>query len=222
MVSNEIPRVEQASELPVDGRDVLLATFAWHLAAEQRKALQSQREAERLYEEARLDPLTRLHNRRFLEESYEQLQVRYRHNRRVGEDTITNTASEHTIVLFDLDNFKLVNDTFGHGEGDRILKQVSKTMRRRVRGQDTLVRFGGEEFAILLPDTSEANAKQVAEAIRRLVEADTGETVSAGVAVLDLDKPLEDNIALADQALYHAKDAGRNQTITYSSLMTPE
>ncbi|PYQ11871.1 MAG: hypothetical protein DMF80_20280 [Acidobacteria bacterium] len=123
-----------------------------------------------------------------------------------------------SVAMFDLDDFKRVNDTLGHLEGDRILMKTAAVIRESLREIDTAARYGGEEFAILLPETSRAGAHVVADRIRRRIEErfrrrDTiRETISGGVATYpeDASNP-EDLLRRADEGLYRAKADGKNR-----------
>ena len=134
-----------------------------------------------------------------------------------------------TIILFDIDGFKQVNDTFGHALGDKILMQVAFVTAAQVRDVDVLARYGGDEFIILLPQTSEEKAFLIAERIRESVAAmglDVENspfivTLSMGIAEIvytPQDASIEDVIRRADQALYQAKKNGRNHTVIYTEL----
>jgi diguanylate cyclase (GGDEF)-like protein len=130
------------------------------------------------------------------------------------------------LALVDIDHFKLVNDTHGHLVGDKALRAVTDGLRSQLRGYDLAGRFGGEEFAILLPHAREADALNVAERLRVHIASlsipirDNDEsgpyvkvTISVGVAALDsASRELNDMLAAADAALYHAKETGRNKT----------
>jgi diguanylate cyclase (GGDEF)-like protein len=130
------------------------------------------------------------------------------------------------LALVDIDHFKLVNDTHGHLVGDKTLRAVTDGLRSQLRGYDLAGRFGGEEFAILLPHAREVDALNVAERLRVHIAGlsipvrDNDEsgpfvkvTISVGVAALDgASRELNDIIAAADAALYHAKETGRNKT----------
>jgi diguanylate cyclase (GGDEF)-like protein len=146
------------------------------------------------------------------------------------------TRSALSIAMIDIDHFKVVNDTYGHLVGDKALRAVTSALREQLRSYDLAGRFGGEEFAILLPQTREAQALRIAERLRTHVasltipvgeEAATGPvvrlTVSVGVASLDrIGSELTDLLAAADAALYLAKQAGRNQTrIATAGTPTP-
>ena len=130
------------------------------------------------------------------------------------------------LALVDIDHFKLVNDTYGHLVGDKALRAVTDALRSQLRAYDLAGRFGGEEFAILLPHTREVDALTVAERLRVYIadlsipvrdNDETGPsvklTISVGVAALDrASRELTDMLAAADAALYHAKETGRNKT----------
>jgi diguanylate cyclase (GGDEF)-like protein len=134
------------------------------------------------------------------------------------------TRSPVTVALIDIDHFKAVNDTYGHLVGDIALKAVAAALRAHLRSYDLAGRFGGEEFVVLLPQTTEADALAIAERLRMNIammgipigdEAGTCVrlTVSVGIAALDgTARELTDLLAAADSALYYAKDNGRNKT----------
>ncbi|MCF2945637.1 sensor domain-containing diguanylate cyclase [Paenibacillus tarimensis] len=150
------------------------------------------------------DELTRLHNRRYFD-------IKFR------EETIRSERFAHplSLVLIDLDHFKQVNDTHGHLAGDMVLKQVAAAIQQEVRQTDYCARFGGEEFALLLPETDEDGAVDVAERISQRIKAlDFGSfsvTASFGIMTQSSDFDIQPMIEQADQALYQAKDNGRDQ-----------
>ncbi len=156
-------------------------------------------------QESSLDPLTKLYNRRAFNLFLEQEKagsIRYGRNL--------------SFIIADLDNFKRVNDTFGHQTGDLVLKETSEIIREKLRASDLPARWGGEELAILLPETDLEGAKSVAESIRQKIEShqysEVGHvTASLGVATL-IDENT-DLFAIADKALYQAKEAGRNRVV---------
>jgi len=124
------------------------------------------------------------------------------------------------IVMIDLDYFKKVNDSYGHLVGDKVLQKTALTISQELRTYDSLCRYGGEEFIVLLPDTTIDEAKLVIERIRENVEQQIVQTVdgqkiqmtiSAGITVVDSNNTLNSNIDLADKALYCAKSEGRNK-----------
>jgi diguanylate cyclase (GGDEF)-like protein len=160
-----------------------------------------------LRREARQDPLTGLRNRRSFDDDL---------RREVARSNRHDTPG--ALLMIDLDHFKLVNDTYGHPAGDRLIKEVAAILRRRVRESDVLARLGGDEFAVVLPNTSVAEARVVAEAIvetireQSLVKDDKGVTASVGIAVFG-DDPRhspESIVSEADTAMYSAKDGGRD------------
>jgi len=128
-----------------------------------------------------------------------------------------------SIILFDVDHFKQINDSWGHQIGDEILKRVARIAGDCLRDADVIARYGGEEFIVLLPESSATQAMIVAERIREGLAArgiDTGKgtvqvTVSAGIADALSEDALDSLIRRADQALYQAKEAGRNRTMMF-------
>jgi len=171
---------------------------------------------EELHYEASHDPLTSLYNRRHILQQMQQgvsQALRYKH--------------DFTIVMFDLDHFKQVNDVYGHAGGDLVLSNMAEMLRTNVRDSDIPGRWGGEEFIVLLPHTGLDGARKAAEQWLKIlndspVHLDSGQSVSvsfsAGVATLDLTvKPkdikviMEHLLHVADQRMYHAKDMGRNR-----------
>jgi diguanylate cyclase (GGDEF)-like protein len=113
------------------------------------------------------------------------------------------------VAIADLDHFKNYNDTYGHPAGDALLRELADSWRRRVRPYDLLVRWGGEEFAIALPDCPVEVAVEVLERLRASVPL--GQTVSIGVAERGSEESVESLMSRADRALYDAKESGRNR-----------
>ncbi|MDX1295288.1 MAG: diguanylate cyclase [Sulfurimonadaceae bacterium] len=168
-------------------------------------------EKEHLYEISTHDHLTQLYNRHMFKELYEAEVNRSRR--------YTNRL---TLLLFDIDHFKEVNDTYGHHRGDRVLQELSDYIRRQLRGSDIFARWGGEEFVILMPYITYEEAVQKAEMLRMGVEERSFEevgtvTCSLGVVSVDIEETMEANIAKADEALYRAKATGRNVVVRYES-----
>lgn len=122
------------------------------------------------------------------------------------------------MLLLDLDHFKTVNDTWGHPVGDDVLKMTAKLIQRRIRITDTLFRFGGEVFIILMPQTNKKGAFEAAEKIRRSIEKEAHpvagiRTVSIGIAQRIIDESFGHWYRRVDEALYQAKEEGRNCVI---------
>ncbi|AKU99379.1 FHA domain/GGDEF domain protein [Labilithrix luteola] len=164
---------------------------------------------EEIYRLMTMDALTQTHNRRYFNEALEREYNRSLRYRRAL-----------SLILFDIDHFKKINDTYGHVAGDSVLRQLALVVKPRLRTQDVLARVGGEEFAVLLPEVDLVGARIAADKVRSLVEAarflvdhkEFGCTVSVGVTTFG------DNVTsagmlyeLADQNLYAAKNGGRNR-----------
>ena len=163
---------------------------------------------------AKTDGLTGLANRLAFEDFFRSAQLAAVKNR-----------SPLSVLLIDVDHFKRFNDEFGHGVGDEVLRLIAKVLRERVRGQDLPARYGGEELIAALPGSNLKACAAVAESIRRSIsdckitrrstgQALPGITVSIGVAQLRPGESMADLIERCDQALYRAKDAGRNRVLT--------
>ncbi len=188
--------------------------FNQKIKASQLEIIELKRNLDKATSEARLDELTGLSNRRAFDEVMKL---------ETGNAKADN--KDLCLLLLDIDHFKTFNDTWGHLIGDEVLKVVSGALKRTVRGQDFVARFGGEEFAILLPDTPTNGAHIVAENIRKLIannrlrrKNSTEElsqiTISIGVTRFrdgDNDESIEKFIKRADDALYSAKQNGRNR-----------
>ncbi|MEB3175493.1 MAG: diguanylate cyclase [Cyanobacteriota bacterium] len=175
-------------------------------------AIANLRLREQLQEQSLQDPLTALFNRRYLEQFLiQELARAKRHRYSVG------------VLMMDIDRFKNVNDTFGHEAGDRVLTAIGALLKEHIRASDVACRYGGEEMTVILPDTSLADASQKAEFLRRVIAAlrvKYGDltldsvTASFGVACYpDHGERAKDLLQAADQALYRAKAAGRNQVV---------
>jgi diguanylate cyclase len=180
-----------------------------------RGEIEGLREAlERVRVETLLDPLTGISNRKHFEDML-----------------ITATLAARaegaplSLVVIDIDHFKHFNDVYGHLTGDQVLRLVSSAMQEQMGGRATLARFGGEEFAMILPGLTREQAFERAETVRQSVESrellkrSTGEslgriTVSLGVAMLRPDETATSLLDRADNCMYRAKGAGRNRTVT--------
>ena len=186
------------------------------LANQAAAALSTIQMKDHIREMAVRDGLTGLYNRRAFDDELRRALAREdRQKGRLG------------LVLLDIDHFKKLNDTFGHPAGDAVLRHTAHVIERHLRRGDEAARFGGEEFAIILPGADEAGAARLAERVRAAVEkaqlvfegARLSVTISLGTAVWPADgKDEETLIAAADRALYAAKQAGRNRVASASSL----
>jgi len=164
---------------------------------------------EEIYRLTTVDGLTQIYNKRYFLETLEREISRAQRYHR-----------DLSLIMFDIDHFKKVNDTFGHLAGDAVLKQLASVLKSRIRREDIMARYGGEEFAVILPEIGSVNAMTFAEKVRRIVEKTTFKfedhqipvTVSIGVAAVGpgIQTPLE-FIKLADDKLYQAKIEGRNR-----------
>jgi len=170
-------------------------------------SLEMQRKYQRY---ASTDALTGLHNRGWLDDAFD------REVKRSERDQLPLA-----LIMIDVDNFKSYNDDYGHLAGDQVLITVAKAIRTPLRPNDLVARFGGEEFAVLLPETTVENAKIIAERLRQRVSgADPGTldnktlprvTISLGIAGRQPGYSLDMMIAAADVAMYHAKRNGKNR-----------
>lgn len=179
-----------------DERKLSLVAFICGLALESQVFL----------DESQHDKLTEIKNRMGLYSDYARLQ------------DLTNTA----VFICDIDFFKKVNDTYGHNAGDAVLKTTARIFSENIRSTDCVYRWGGEEFIVLLPGANKETAIEVAERVRKAIEANTvyfedmviRYTLSIGVAMINPELTLEDNVKIADGRLYTAKESGRNRVIS--------
>jgi diguanylate cyclase (GGDEF)-like protein len=208
-------KIESGSSRDIGSLESSL-NLASNVAEEVGLALANLNLRETLHEQSIRDPLTGLYNRRFLEDSLIRELSRARRK--------THPLS---IILLDIDHFKRVNDTFGHGAGDMVLRRLGLVLQAYVRESDIACRVGGEEFSVLLPEGPLQIATQRAEDIRKAVneltlkheEQDLGTvTVSLGVATFpDHGTTADALIRAADQVLYDAKRKGRNRVVSASA-----
>lgn len=172
------------------------------------RTLELENANEKLTYLSRHDALTQLHNRLATNEYLYQEFARMK-----------RTQQLFSVALMDIDYFKKVNDTYGHDVGDSVLKYVAKVLKKSARETDFVARFGGEEFLIVFPDTLKEGAIVISEKIRQAIENSTPPevnkiTLSIGVATASLDEENDDCvIKKADNALYQAKNAGRNKVV---------
>ena len=176
----------------------------------QKRVKELEKELKKAQEEAKIDFLTKLYNKRALDEFLHMKESEFK---RYGRN--------YSIVMFDLDHFKKVNDTYGHNAGDVVLRSFATILKRDSRDVDIVGRFGGEEFLAILSETDIDGAlkyaKKVNEHVQRAKFLYKGKripiTVSAGVAQRKDHTSLEETIRVADANLYKAKEAGRNQVV---------
>lgn len=196
---------------PIDSTELQARVRVHHKLARTIHQLELSRR--QLTEQATTDPLTRLKNRRaFFQEGRQSLALSER------------SRTHLSVMLLDIDHFKRINDTYGHQAGDRVLTTIAELLGEMGRTVDTVARVGGEEFAIILPDTSREGAAVLAERIRAAVEQsvfDTGTgpvslTVSIGVATFGTDSAdsMDTLLKVADRRLYISKKEGRNRICT--------
>lgn len=197
--------------------------FLSHLAAVITVCLDNILSREHLKFLGLIDNLTGVNNRRFFEQRLKEEAAR-----------ILRSGAPMSCLFVDADHFKHINDTYGHPVGDQVLRHIAQVIREQVRTIDIVARYGGEEFTVILLQTGEQKALEVAERIRNRLEhspflTDEGEniklTVSIGIDTLfpehcngDIKDIVHGFMSRADQALYTAKNDGRNRTICYSSI----
>ena len=189
-----------------DGKPLFAAGIVFDITEKKEKLHELLKENRLLTIESMTDSLTGIRNRGAI---MEELEMR-----------IEKAATYHTplsIIMLDIDYFKVLNDTYGHAFGDQTLKEIACLIEGETRGLDTLGRYGGEEFLLILPNTNTESACRVAERIRGKVESFVfGQgiqvTISGGVATYGNEELLE-FIDKADRRLYEAKNAGRNRII---------
>jgi diguanylate cyclase (GGDEF)-like protein len=187
---------------------------------EAQPVLEAKRLMKTLKESAFKDALTGLYNRRFLEESFENLVA-----------GVLRRGTTLGLLMCDLDFFKQTNDVYGHDVGDMVLKEAANNIRKSVRTSDLVIRFGGEEFLVLLIDTKPGDSFDVAEKIRERIEdakvkiagGFIQKTISIGVSEFPTDtQNFWEAIKFADVALYKAKERGRNKVLKFAMDMWAE
>ena len=177
---------------------LMIAVFVWMLLAELLARLMRRQSTltEQLAGAAHHDELTGLPNRRDL------------------DTRLLRAAPGDAVVMCDLDNFKTVNDTLGHAAGDRVLAEFGTVLRIGVRGGDYCARFGGEEFLLLLPNTSTSQTLALLDRLRdHWATLQPSMSFSAGVAICTADRTAAESLRIADKMLYAAKAAGRNRCV---------
>ena len=216
---DEVTALYESNEWPGPGHDSARLALLRRAGGQIAVALANLALRERLEQQSIRDPLTGAFNRRYFEESLRSEVLRANRNGR-----------GLALVMFDIDHFKQVNDKYGHDAGDEVLRNVADVLHRAVREGDVVCRYGGEEFAVLLPEIPTEAARQRAQSIvdacrsRRVVlgKGRAGQvTVSAGLAHLLAGEGGAELIRRADTALYAAKHAGRDRLVEASSEESP-
>ncbi|MDH3337404.1 MAG: GGDEF domain-containing protein [Gammaproteobacteria bacterium] len=187
----------------------LLVVLSERVRSHNRVIADSYGELRKFERHATTDALTGLSNRHTMEEAF------MREIQKCEQD-----EKPISLVMVDIDNFKVFNDQFGHIAGDRALSAVASILRHQFRPRDVIVRYGGDEFAVLLPEIDEELALSIADRVRKAVSGETGDgsdsliqipiQISMGIAELASGGDLSGLIRAADAALYRAKNAGRN------------
>lgn len=202
MTNNQV--TESLSEMNIE-----MANKTRELA---KKNMRLQEANDKITELVNTDYLTKVKNRKYFYERLEEsISLAYREN------------ASFSVILADIDHFKRVNDTYGHGMGDKVLVRFTETLQKNLRSQDILARFGGEEFIVLLPFQEGENAVIVAEKLRQAVEdvlfeeAGLSITASFGVAVYRKGEHREELLKRADEGMYQAKKSGRNKVVFLKS-----
>ena len=149
------------------------------------------------------DALTGLPNRRALDDVLPREMAR-----------ALRTASPLCLAIIDIDHFKAYNDTYGHLAGDAVLRDCAAAWDSQLRGEDTILRFGGEEFLVVLPECGADDATEIVERLRAATAA--RQTCSAGLAMWRPGETVDDLVGRADQALYEAKESGRDRLVSAS------
>lgn len=179
---------------------------------------QLEKELKRLRELAYKDELTGLFNRRGFKEESARFLAEVTKFRKQPERRESFVVKNFGLILFDIDNFKKLNDTYGHEAGDKALQKLAAIIAERVREIDIVSRWGGEEIIVGLVGAAERDAYNIAESIREKVKKETKFTVSGGVVSFDEAHNFDKLFELADKALYKAKNSGKNKIIKASSL----
>ncbi|QQS27189.1 GGDEF domain-containing protein [bacterium] len=182
-------------------------------------ALQAQ--VRELHQRLVTDELTQIFNRRGLMEYLEAIASEVMYQYKHPDKRRSVIIKSLTIIFLDIDHFKKVNDTYGHDAGDEVLRQTADLIRERVRQLDIVGRYGGEEIVVGLPGASIEHAQRIADDLRSIIEShefQAGDstlsvTASLGVAELTPARNIHQTLKAADNALYKAKETGRNKVV---------
>jgi diguanylate cyclase (GGDEF)-like protein/PAS domain S-box-containing protein len=207
----QFDRAENArSGAPIESLHESQQSLATTVAGQVALSLASLRLAEKLRDQSIRDPLTGLFNRRFMQESLD----RELHRAKRKKHSVA-------VVFLDLDHFKKFNDTFGHDAGDAVLREMADAFRKHFRGDDIICRYGGEEFAVILPESSAQDAMKrtaaLREGLKKISIRNRGQlldrvTISVGIAAFpEHGQTVEELLHIADQCLYQSKAQGRDR-----------
>ncbi len=214
-LSGLVSAEDKIKGLDLGGVDYITKPFdTFELQARVRAALRTKNLQDLLIEYAHIDPLTGLPNRRALTERLKQEWAR-----------MTRYGKSFSLIMADIDHFKMVNDKYGHPIGDQLLQEIAKLIEKQCRITDLPARYGGEEFTVIVAEETAANAANLAERCRQDIENlrlpvknDTVRvTASFGIAEANSLSTPETLIENADEALYEAKLAGRNKVVAYNN-----
>jgi len=197
----------RVTQRDAQGRAILAAGIVFDITDKKSLEQDLMTKLEQTKYQAQIDGLTQIKNRQTI---LDELSYRL--------EQVNETQTDLTIAMVDIDFFKRINDTFGHLAGDQVLQKVAASLRDSIRGSDSVGRYGGEEFLVILPNTPLKHAIGVFERMRIRVASDAQiddqqVTVSIGVALFEKNDSRDDLIAKADQCLYQAKANGRNQVV---------
>lgn len=209
MTNQQVLLSNRVNGITAIGIGFLLSVIMWnyhYINTVQKQRIKIQQK--QLEQMAYYDPLTNLPNRRYFYQLIEDEVFAIKHE-----------GHESVIIILDIDNFKNINDTYGHLVGDNILRQLAILLESNIRESDTVSRFGGEEFVILMPSTSLAGGYAFAERLRQLImeknfivgSTTLHITASFGISLLNDIQDLDDYYSHADKALYMAKQSGKNR-----------
>ena len=193
-------------------------TLSKDLSAYSSQLEELQTDLQQAQEEARVDDLTHIANRRsFNEKLIEEL------------EWVLEERRFSSLILFDIDHFKQINDSFGHPVGDKALQVIASIISQTIEGQASLFRYGGEEFALIIRDSDITPAVELANRVRVAVDENIFSvrgkeidiSISGGVALIQLMRSVDESLTLTDEALYLAKKSGRNNIKSENDLTSP-
>jgi diguanylate cyclase (GGDEF)-like protein len=208
-----LQKIYSLSEFIILTLSTLIIFFAYYMIA---VAISETSRRQKFEHISSIDKLTGIYNRRYIEQKIKEECIRYE-----------RTGVQFSLVIADIDYFKNINDTYGHDCGDFLLKSISEDLSKSVRTYDTVARWGGDEFLILLPSTDKEQGINMAERIRRTVESHKYDrnnvtmtvTLTLGVYVARTGDTIDDMLKKADMALYDGKRKSRNCVVLYKGTV---